>query len=381
MAPQPPRSGVASPKERTCGERASVFLTISRCTPMPRPWTRRTSEKPFAAASATYSSTTEAVSEGRKGWRSSASSIGIATASSSSAATELILESPRVPALLTLCPKNAPSRTVVLREGESPIAGRDADCEVPLHDVRASTRHARFDFSEKVWRLVDLGSKNGTFVNGLRITESPLTDEDWVSFGGLPARFSLATESDLEAFRSERRALLKRSSEMALAIESETDARALLTRLIESALAVVRAERGFVLVQSTDGVLHAEAEVGAAHGLRLGFRGSVGAVERVLETGRTVVSADARSEEFLGKRPSVVELGLRALACVPLEEGGRVFGVLYLDGKKEAPAFSGLDVEILETLAERAAILLAGARLHVELRVLAGEAASAELAG
>ena len=49
------------------------------------------------------------------------------------------------------------------------------------------------------------------------------------------------------------RALLKRSSEMALAIESETDARALLTRLIESALAVVRAERGFVLVQSTDG--------------------------------------------------------------------------------------------------------------------------------
>ena len=76
-----------------------------------------------------------------------------------------------------------------------------------------------------------------------------------------------------------------------------------------------------------------------------------------------------------------VELGLRALACVPLEEGGRVFGVLYLDGKREAPAFSGLDVEILETLAERAAILLAGARLHVELRVLAGEAALAELAG
>ena len=60
-----------------------------------------------------------------------------------------------MPALLTLCPKDAPSSTVVLREGESPVAGRDPGCEVLLEDVRASTRHARFDWKERVWRLVD----------------------------------------------------------------------------------------------------------------------------------------------------------------------------------------------------------------------------------
>jgi len=284
-----------------------------------------------------------------------------------------------LPAILTLCPKDAPSSTVVLREGENPVAGRDPGCQVLLEDVRASTRHARFDWKERVWRLVDLGSKNGTYVNGLRIDESELEDEDWVSFGGLPARFSLATESELERFSSDRTRRLRQSSEIALAFEEETDARALLTRLIESALGVVGAERGFVFVQSADGPLSAEAQVGGAVPGGGAFRGSAGAIERVLETGEPVVAADARSEAFLGKRPSVVELGLRALACVPLVDDGRVFGVLYLDGKKASPAFSGLDVEILEGLAERAAILLAGAKLHVELRALASIAMLGDL--
>src|SRR5207244_575119 len=132
--------------------------------------------------------------------------------------------------------------------------------EVALPDVRASSRHARFEWRDRGFRLVDLGSKNGTFVNGLRIEERALHDEDWLSFGGLPARFSLATEAEVEAFRAEGRERLRRSSEIRLG--EEPDAGALLTRLVESALAVTRAERGFVLVQAAGGALRAEAQVG-----------------------------------------------------------------------------------------------------------------------
>src|SRR4051794_15208580 len=49
---------------------------MPRCTPRPRPCTRRTSVKPAAAAALTYSSTTDGISRGANAWRSSSGSIG-----------------------------------------------------------------------------------------------------------------------------------------------------------------------------------------------------------------------------------------------------------------------------------------------------------------
>jgi len=276
-----------------------------------------------------------------------------------------------VPALLSFYPQSAPSRTVVLSEGDILVAGRDPDCEILLVDGRVSARHARFESRAGLFRVHDLGSKNGTFVNGLRVTDSRLSDEDWISFGGLPARFKLASEKDVEDVRKERVSRSQSSAELNLALEREPDARGLLSRLVESAVTVAGAERGFVLVQSAGGTMHAVAEVAAAHPHRSGFAGSRGAVERVLATGRPVVTSNAGAEAFLGKRPSVLELGLGAVACIPLHEGARLIGVLYLDGKRAGAAFTELDVELLETLADRAGILLASQRLDIELRELA----------
>src|ERR1019366_758883 len=83
VAPHPPRSGVASSNDVTSEDRSSVVLTIARPTPLPRPWIRRTSRKPFAGAAGTCAATPEAVSPGRKGWRSRTPSMGIATRPSS----------------------------------------------------------------------------------------------------------------------------------------------------------------------------------------------------------------------------------------------------------------------------------------------------------
>ncbi len=47
--------------------------------------------------------------------------------------------------------------------------GRDAGNDIPLLDEAASARHARLDASEGEWWIEDLGSTNGTLVNGVRI--------------------------------------------------------------------------------------------------------------------------------------------------------------------------------------------------------------------
>lgn len=53
--------------------------------------------------------------------------------------------------------------------------GRHPDCEVafdPYRDIDASSRHAELRPLENGWVLVDLGSSNGTYVDGHRVTES-----------------------------------------------------------------------------------------------------------------------------------------------------------------------------------------------------------------
>jgi hypothetical protein len=69
--------------------------------------------------------------------------------------------------------------------------GRSPDCDLPLGDITVSWHHAELRRADQAWVLVDLGSKNGTRVNGWR-ADSGFTVRagDWVSFGA--AAFRLA---------------------------------------------------------------------------------------------------------------------------------------------------------------------------------------------
>src|SRR5579859_7078906 len=72
------------------------------------------------------------------------------------------------------------------REGPRTVftIGRSPDCDLPLGDITVSWHHAELRHDRQAWVLMDLGSKNGTRVNGWRV-ESGFTVRagDWVSFG------------------------------------------------------------------------------------------------------------------------------------------------------------------------------------------------------
>jgi hypothetical protein len=55
--------------------------------------------------------------------------------------------------------------------GEQPVViGRGSDCQIRLDDDYSSTRHARLFQSEGEWWVEDLGSTNGTYLDGQRVT-------------------------------------------------------------------------------------------------------------------------------------------------------------------------------------------------------------------
>ena len=90
-----------------------------------------------------------------------------------------------------------PGKTFVDLEKPNAILGRHstADIRLPLPDV--SRRHCRLAWSGGVWRVFDLQSANGTFVNGERIAEATLHLGDSLQIGGFT--FTIATTIDPRA--------------------------------------------------------------------------------------------------------------------------------------------------------------------------------------
>ncbi len=59
--------------------------------------------------------------------------------------------------------------------------GRGRDCDLQFSDTQISTNHARVSWDDNRWWIEDLGSKNGTYVNGIRVESAPLGPKTEVS--------------------------------------------------------------------------------------------------------------------------------------------------------------------------------------------------------
>lgn len=98
---------------------------------------------------------------------------------------------------LTILSGTELGRPVLLHEGARLTVGRDASASLSFRDDSVSRRHAQITFREGCPLLVDLESKNGTFVNGERVSERVLASGDRVRLGGIEAlRFAVIDEND-----------------------------------------------------------------------------------------------------------------------------------------------------------------------------------------
>ncbi len=283
-----------------------------------------------------------------------------------------------MPARLTICFAAAPAREIILPEDRETIVGRGAECGVRIEDDRVSRRHAVLtpgasgSPGRSGWMVRDLGSKNGTLIDGVPAALGRLGTRSWISFGGLIVCFEMVGGS-AAALQAERRRRLTTALEARRALDPAVGLQELLARAVASMLGLTNAERGFALLVGDDGGLEVAARSGLSwDDLRAAeFGGSAGAVEQALASGRAVVTTDARADAELGVRPSIVAGGIRALVCVPIQALDRRIGVLYADSRKPGAAFTELDLEILEALAGQAGLAVAAARLNGELRGLA----------
>ena len=96
-----------------------------------------------------------------------------------------------IPAMLHVT-DGLPPQTFTVTE---PVTlGRDAECEIRLADPTVSRRHGRLTWTYQGWTLRDLGSNNGTQVNGQLVNAHLLRDNDLIQLGNVQLRFSFHSE-------------------------------------------------------------------------------------------------------------------------------------------------------------------------------------------
>jgi serine phosphatase RsbU (regulator of sigma subunit) len=255
--------------------------------------------------------------------------------------------------------------------------GRYAGNDLQINLDTVSHHHAEVVSENGRFLLRDLGSRNGTFVNGRRIQECPLVHGDRISLGGHSAGqvvFLLddtlsGTEPILGSLRSTT-ALLQglRALDAAWVLGDVLDL------VLDAAVTVSGADRGCIMLAEEGGGLRLKAARGwRGKPLPHDERTSRQIPARVFATGEPeFVDLDAP-----GPAPSETRRwGVRLAYCVPLHAAGLVedrdrrpeqqrIGVLYLDSSTRQSSMSLKDTqEVVQTLAREAAIAIENARLY-----------------
>ncbi|WP_133480057.1 FHA domain-containing protein [Cognatilysobacter segetis] len=268
--------------------------------------------------------------------------------------------------LIAYVPEGAAIARIVMPGARLRI-GRSDDADLVLAHGSVSRSHAELEsLPDGTWRLVDLGSKNGTFVDGARISSTAVARSGWLRFGDVHCELSMldALAAEAQAARwAERRTHATRLTQRIDAMAQPQDGvatPALLDHSLRAVLELAQCTRGFVLV-AEGGRHRIAASVALDASLATGpeFTGSLGAVAQALRTRAPVVFNDVGQDAWLSSRESVVRGGLRTLVALPLLDGRTPIGAVYADRREAGPPLTTLDVELLQAFAERCALWLA----------------------
>ena len=287
-------------------------------------------------------------------------------------------------------------QTLSLPEGEVSI-GRESSNQMSVFDGSLSRRHCALARSGSEVRIRDLGSRNGTRVNSVPVTEQRLEHGDQISVGSSLFVFLQEEDSDESrsnpvefqdtssftgvAFllpqedplfplmphgenagpsaasgriRSDLNALLKIST----AIGSIRDRDSLQWQLLGFIFDVIPAERGSVLFVDSQGEVSSSTAWDRVHGPEHVVPVNQVILKRVMSERSGLLLTGADREEGSRTRSTAPPDRAASLLCVPMIVGDRVVGAIYLDARVPTVQFDHTHLRVLQAIAHIAALAL-----------------------
>lgn len=153
--------------------------------------------------------------------------------------------------------------------------------------------------------------------------------------------------------------------EITATMNASLDFDAALNNIMDSVLAVTKAQRGFLIVADEQAETLTTLVVKGVQGEKLERDGySTTVVSEVMKTRQALLTNDAQFDARFQAGQSIIMRGLRAVLCAPMLVQDRLVGILYVDTSMRAGNFSQSDRDLLSAVAGQAAIALENARLY-----------------
>jgi putative nucleotidyltransferase with HDIG domain len=275
--------------------------------------------------------------------------------------------------------------------------GRMASLDIVIDDSSVSRRHAELRATPQGWRIRDLGSTNGTFVNGARIGagECPLRPCDIVRCGniallvesitdGRPTEFLPPTPEGLvleaapscsweEAFGGlifdrhrcprpgEQLLVMLRAGHYLGHLDSEDE---LLHTILNDAVSTLDAQRGAIVLAEAEGgplKLRALATGQSQIASRTSFSQSL--AWRCYSRGESILCTSSDDDPELAAARSIAEGTMASVLCVLLRTPRKRLGVLHLDRAPLQKPFSKDDLHLADALAANVSAGIESAQL------------------
>ncbi len=287
-----------------------------------------------------------------------------------------------MPSLITVKGPNAGRRFPLDNSGT--VIGRQPDAGVYLESLAVSRHHARVVCERGTYYVEDVGSSNGTYVNGHKIAgRVPLCEGDTLQIGPYELNLLLDPDSgtgEAQVIRSRVDAQLSNHTlfsqnpahklqvvlQIAQDLGHTLDLDPLLGKMLDHLLRLFpQADRGMVLLCEKDRLVMRAQRNRLPGGGDFAYSRTI--VRKALEEGVGILSEDVRGDRNLVLSATLVSLNLRSFLCVPLIgwEGKRL-GVIQLDCVRPGQVFRHEDLEMLTAISLQASMVLQNAAYHAE---------------
>jgi serine phosphatase RsbU (regulator of sigma subunit) len=280
-------------------------------------------------------------------------------------------------------------RQFPVKEGRTTL-GRQMDCAVCLGSKQVSRQHAHVLYQDGQHFIEDLGSSNGTYLNGQRLqprTPSPFTERDTLQIGpyvfGLrpnagaasspPADPPLIVRESLSAVNMPPSVLAQDAAnklhvvlEIAQHLARTLDLDPLLDKLLEQLMHLFpQADHALAILCEGDRLALRAQHSRAGHDSSYPFSRTI--LRRALDEGVGLLSEDVHKDQRFQASTTITSLDLHSVLCVPLiNTEGRRLGALQVDGHCKGMGFRLEDLHLLTAIGMQVSVVLENVALHAE---------------
>jgi len=303
------------------------------------------------------------------------------------------------------------SPTLILQNGtekghnfpltEVTTIGRDTSCTITLNDQRVSRHHCQIWKEGTNYKIKDLNSKNGIYVNNLRITETTLSHGDTIQIGENILTFcnkgpspvtgvsivpteikqtmvvhSISGKPDHNLQPELLTKLIQEKTiqdlttlyHVSFSIYTIRDINRLLTRVLELIFRTVPAERGVILLYDEKTLSLEPCASRLLEGIpKKEINISSTIINKAFNENIALLTKDALSDKRFDAKTSIMHEEIRSAMCIPIGTQKNTFGVIYLDTKTTTSAFNEDALRLITAISNQVAIAIENIRFHHEL--------------